>query len=110
MLTVGASFRPALHLNPLKLLGCAPGYRVRDSRGFYRQIMRAIQKLDAFDTSSYRMRSISSWHPDHASYARCEEIGKMRDLLADWRKWSSTERLLAVVLTLMLLGMPLRAL
>src|ERR1051325_11209683 len=48
--------------------------------------------------------------PDHASYARCEEIGEMRDLLADWRKWSSTERLLAVVLMVMLLGLPLRAL
>jgi hypothetical protein len=34
----------------------------------------------------------------------------MRDLLADWRKWSSTERLLAVVLMVMLLGLPLRAL
>ena len=32
----------------------------------------------------------------------------MRDLMADWKKWSSAERLLAVVLTLMLIGMPLR--
>ena len=32
----------------------------------------------------------------------------MRDLMADWNKWSSAERLLAVVLMLMLIGMPLR--
>jgi len=32
----------------------------------------------------------------------------MRDLMADWDKWSSAERLLAVVLMLMLIGMPLR--
>ncbi len=34
----------------------------------------------------------------------------MRDLLADWKKWSSTERLLAVVLMVMLLGLPLKGL
>jgi hypothetical protein len=34
----------------------------------------------------------------------------MRDLLADWKKWSSTERLLAMVLMVMLLGLPLRGL
>src|SRR3954463_12340506 len=32
----------------------------------------------------------------------------MRDLMADWNKWSSAERLLAVVLMLMLIGLPLR--
>jgi hypothetical protein len=32
----------------------------------------------------------------------------MRDLMADWNKWSSAERLLAVVLMLILIGMPLR--
>ena len=32
----------------------------------------------------------------------------MRDLMADWHKWSSAERLLAVVLILMLIGFPLR--
>ena len=32
----------------------------------------------------------------------------MRDLMADWKKWSSAERLLAVVLMLMLIGLPLR--
>ena len=32
----------------------------------------------------------------------------MRDLMADWKKWSSAERLLAVVLTLMLIGLPLQ--
>jgi len=36
--------------------------------------------------------------------------GEMRDLAADWKKWSSTERLLAVVLVLMLIGLPLRVL
>ena len=34
----------------------------------------------------------------------------MRDLAADWKKWSSAERLLAVVLVLMLIGLPLRVL
>ena len=34
----------------------------------------------------------------------------MRDLMADWHKWSSAERLLAVVLMLMLIGLPLRIL
>jgi len=32
----------------------------------------------------------------------------MRDLMADWNKWTSTERLLAVVLMLTLIGLPLR--
>ncbi len=32
----------------------------------------------------------------------------MRDLMTDWNKWSSAERLLAVVLMLMLIGLPLR--
>jgi hypothetical protein len=34
----------------------------------------------------------------------------MRDLVADWTKWSSTERLLAMALMLMLIGFPLRVL
>jgi hypothetical protein len=34
----------------------------------------------------------------------------MRDLVADWRKWSSAERLLAMVLILVLIGLPLRIL
>ena len=34
----------------------------------------------------------------------------MRDLADDWRKWSFPERLLAVALMLMLIGLPLRAL
>jgi hypothetical protein len=34
----------------------------------------------------------------------------MRDLMTDWNKWSSAERLLAVVLMLMLIGLPLRVL
>jgi hypothetical protein len=41
--------------------------------------------------------------------AHWQELG-MRDLVADWKKWSSTERLLAVVLMLMLIGLPLRVL
>jgi hypothetical protein len=32
----------------------------------------------------------------------------MRDLMADWNKWTSAERLLAVVLMLMLIGLLLR--
>jgi hypothetical protein len=34
----------------------------------------------------------------------------MRDLVADWKKWSSAERLLVAVLVLMLIGLPLRVL
>jgi len=34
----------------------------------------------------------------------------MRDLAADWKKWSAAERLLAVALVLMLIGLPLRVL
>jgi hypothetical protein len=34
----------------------------------------------------------------------------MRDLAADWKKWSFAERLLAVALVLMLIGLPLRVL
>jgi hypothetical protein len=34
----------------------------------------------------------------------------MRDLAADWKKWSVAERLLAVALVLMLIGLPLRVL
>ena len=34
----------------------------------------------------------------------------MRDLIADWEKWSSAERLLAMLLTLMLIALPVRAL
>jgi hypothetical protein len=32
----------------------------------------------------------------------------MRDLAADWKKWSAAERLLAVALMLMLIRLPLR--
>jgi hypothetical protein len=34
----------------------------------------------------------------------------MRDLVADWKKWNSAERLLAVILMLMLIALPLRVL
>jgi hypothetical protein len=34
----------------------------------------------------------------------------MHDLVADWKRWSSAERLLAMVLMLMLIGVPLRVL
>ena len=34
----------------------------------------------------------------------------MRDLIADWKKWGSAERLLALALALLLIGLPLRAL
>ncbi len=34
----------------------------------------------------------------------------MHDLVADWKRWSSAERLLAMVLVLMLVGLPLRVL
>ena len=34
----------------------------------------------------------------------------MRDLAADWKKWSSAERLLAVILVLVLIRLPLRVL
>jgi hypothetical protein len=32
----------------------------------------------------------------------------MRDLVADWKRWSSAERLLAVVVMLLLMGLPLQ--
>ena len=31
----------------------------------------------------------------------------MRDLVADWNKWSRSERVLAVLVTLMLVALPL---
>ena len=31
----------------------------------------------------------------------------MRDFVADWKKWSRTERVLAVMMTLMLVVLPL---
>ncbi len=31
----------------------------------------------------------------------------MRDWVADWNKWSRAERVLAVVMTLLLIGLPL---
>lgn len=31
----------------------------------------------------------------------------MRDFVADWKKWSRTERVLAVMMTLMLVALPL---
>ena len=34
----------------------------------------------------------------------------MRDLMADWKKWGSTERLFALVLASLLIALPLRAL
>jgi hypothetical protein len=34
----------------------------------------------------------------------------MRDLMADWKKWNSAERLLALVLALTLISLPLRIL
>jgi hypothetical protein len=34
----------------------------------------------------------------------------MRDFAADWKRWSTIERLLAVVLILMLVGLPLQVL
>jgi hypothetical protein len=34
----------------------------------------------------------------------------MRDFLADWKKWNSAERLLALILGFVLIGLPLRLL
>ena len=47
----------------------------------------------------YRNRIISHW----------QGLG-MRDLATDWKKWSFVERLLAVILVLVLIGLPLRIL
>ena len=47
--------------------------------------------------------------PEQA-YRALEGARRMRDLIADWKKWSSAERLLAMVLILMLVGLPLRVL
>ena len=41
--------------------------------------------------------------------AHWKELG-MRDLAADWKKWNSAERLLAMILVLILIGLPLRVL
>ena len=41
--------------------------------------------------------------------AHLQKLG-MRDLAADWKRWSAAERLLAAVLMLMLIGLPLRVL
>ena len=47
----------------------------------------------------HRNRFIAHW----------DELG-MRDLAANWKKWNCAERLLAVVLVLMLIGLPSRVL
>ncbi len=31
----------------------------------------------------------------------------MRDLVADWRRWSRTERVLAVIVTVLMVALPL---
>jgi hypothetical protein len=31
----------------------------------------------------------------------------MRDLIADWKRWSTSERVLAVVVTVAMIGVPL---
>jgi hypothetical protein len=41
--------------------------------------------------------------------AQWPELG-MRDLVADWKRWSAGERLLAMVLISILIGLPLRML
>ena len=41
--------------------------------------------------------------------AQSQGLG-MRDLVADWKRWSAAERLLAAVLMLTLIGLPLRVL
>jgi hypothetical protein len=41
--------------------------------------------------------------------AQWQELG-MRDLVADWKRWSAGERLLAMILISILIGLPLRAL
>jgi hypothetical protein len=46
---------------------------------------------------------------ERANSARNREL-TMRDLVDDWRKWSFPERLLAVALMLILIGLPMRAL
>ena len=40
--------------------------------------------------------------------AHWQELG-MRDLVADWKRWSAAERLLAMILRSILIGLPLRA-
>ena len=66
--------------------------------------IRTIQKSNAVTNRQYSRRVKSP-------PAGCAHVGRrrrMRDLMADWNKWSSAERLLAVVLMLMLIGLPLR--
>ena len=49
-----------------------------------------------------------SRQPDRPAARISKETIAMRDLTADWQKWSSAERFLAVVLVLVLIGLPLR--
>ena len=45
------------------------------------------------------------------SYAQMQNFGSeknsMRDLVADWKKWSPAERILAVVVSLLIVAVPL---
>ena len=73
-------------------------------------MMRTIQTSRSRDTSTIqktlKVSFGSLWSP-----GRALEVGKaMRDLMADWKKWTSEERLLAMVLTLLLIGLPVRTL
>jgi len=34
-------------------------------------------------------------------------VWSMRDLVADWKRWSRTERVLAVVVTVLMVALPL---
>ena len=34
-------------------------------------------------------------------------VWSMRDLVADWKRWSRTERLLAVIVTVLMVALPL---
>ena len=34
-------------------------------------------------------------------------VGSMRDMVADWKKWSRAERMLAVMFTLLMVALPL---
>jgi len=35
------------------------------------------------------------------------EVGSMRDMVADWKKWSRAERVFAVLVTALMVGLPL---
>ncbi len=48
------------------------------------------------------------WRKEKGAAARSpQRLVTMRDFVADWKKWTCGERVLAVVVTLLMVGLPL---